>query len=184
MNTFLGISVAQIRARGQRLRCGATRTASGAVLLSHCLLLIREQRSLVCVVRIGHLVILVAGIMRRVHAVVRVYVSISIGIIRGGAYVGGGANTIVEELLVLVLDLLITAGDSRDRTAQSLPRLLRLVAVVSGMSASIITHYARLLGNVAEVVGLVPPELLHPTGMVMVGVLIVAARAAAQGRIA
>lgn len=180
MNTFLGIAVAQVRARGQRLRCDATRTASGAVLLSHCLLLIRKQRSLVCAVRISHLVILVAGIMRRVHAVVRV----PIGIIRGGTYVGGGANTIVEELLVLVLDLLITARDSRDRTAQSLPRLLRLVAVVSGMSASIITHYARLLGNVAKVVGLVPPELLHPTGMVMVGVLIVAACAAAQGRVA
>ena len=123
---------------------------------------------------------LVARVLRRVHAVVHV----PVGVVRGGADVGGRAIAIVEELLVIRLDLLVAARDSRDATAQSLARLLGLVAVVRRVCASIITHNTGLLGDVAEVVRLVPPELLHAAGMVYVGLMVVAACAAAQRSIA
>lgn len=53
-----------------------------------------------------------------------------------------------------------------------------------GMRASVVAHDARLLGYVAKVVRLVPPELLHAACMVDVAILVVAARATTDGGVA
>jgi hypothetical protein len=126
----------------------------------------------------------VSRVARVVGGVSAAVVHVTGRLVRGAVNVRGGAISVFEELLVLRLDLLGAAHHAHDAAAHALARLLGLVTIVSGVRSTVIAHDAGLLRDVAEVVRLVPPELLNSTCVVEIAILVVAAGTTANASIA
>lgn len=172
---------------GARRQCrlaGWPLSASVACILLACSLALRighhvARSTASRVVLIHFRIIWMACILRGVNA----GVDVASSLVRRAADVGSRAVPVVEELLVVVSVclLLVAAHHAEDPSAEPLPRLLGLVAVVRRVRAAVVAHDARLLRDIAEVVRLVPPQLLHAASVVHVAILVVAAIPTANG---